>query len=118
MLWVHGGAQLANSLAKGHEPWQLRTYFNGGHRWKLVYYDKCQGTREGKTAGIHPFADTPTGIVVSSGPTEEPDAGAATHDFPAYEPISGEDSDEDNMLSLEDPYPCRFRPKASLSMKT
>ena len=36
MPWVHGDAQLVNSLTKGHELGQPRTYFNGDHRWKMV----------------------------------------------------------------------------------
>ena len=39
LLWVHGDAQLANSLTKGHEPHQLRLFYNCGGRWKLVYDD-------------------------------------------------------------------------------
>ena len=55
MIWVHGDAQLANSLTKGHEPGQLRMYFNSGHRWKLVYDAKYQSARKRKAAGILPF---------------------------------------------------------------
>ena len=57
MLWVHGGAQLANSLTKGHEPGQLRMYYSNGHRWKLVYDAKYQRARKRKAAGILPFED-------------------------------------------------------------
>ena len=28
LMWVHGDAQLANSLTKGHEPGQIRLYYN------------------------------------------------------------------------------------------
>ena len=93
-------------------------YFNSDHRWKLVRDAKCQSLHQRKAAGILPFENVPPEIVKSPDPSEEPVAGAANQDFPDNEPIWGEDSDEDNMLSLEDPYPCRFGSGASLSMRT
>ena len=107
MLWVHGDAQLANSLTKGHEPGQLRMYFNSGHRWKLVYDAKYQSARKRKAAGILPFENVPPEVVKSSDPSRESAAGAAVRGFPEYEALSDDESDDDNMLSLEDPYPCR-----------
>ncbi|CAK0848438.1 unnamed protein product [Prorocentrum cordatum] len=103
MLWVHGDAQLANSLTKGHEPGQLRMYFNSGPRWKLVYDAKYQSARKRKAAGILPFENVPQEVVRSSESSREPASGAANRELPDYEALSSEDSDEDNMLSLEDP---------------
>ena len=108
MLWVHGDAQLANSLTKGHEPGQLRMYFSSGHRWKLVYDAKYQSARKRKAAGILPFENAPPEILDDAGELQESAARASRLDIPDYESVSSEDSDEDNMLSLEDPYPCRF----------
>eukprot|EP00959_Pyramimonas_sp_CCMP1952_P273231 5711200-Pyramimonas_sp.AAC.1 len=61
VLWVHGDAQLANSLAKGHEFGQLRMYCNSGHRWKLVYDAKYQSAKKRKAAGALPFESAPLG---------------------------------------------------------
>ncbi|CAK0796441.1 unnamed protein product [Prorocentrum cordatum] len=107
MLWVHGDAQLANSLTKGHESGQLRMYFSSGHRWKLVYDAKYQIARKRKAAGILPFENVPQEVVRSSESSREPASGAANQEFPEYEAISSDESDEDSMLNLEDPYPCR-----------
>ncbi|CAK0890632.1 unnamed protein product [Prorocentrum cordatum] len=107
MLWVHGDAQLANSLTKGHEPGQLRMYFSSGYRWKLVYDAKYQSVRKRKAAGVLPFENVPQEVVRSSESSREPASGADNQEFPEYEAISSDESDEDNMLSLEDPYPCR-----------
>ena len=82
---MHDGAQLANSLTKEHEPAQLRMFFNIGHRWELVYDTKYQSAQKRRAAGILPAA------------------GAARQDFPDYESPSRDDSDEDSMLSLEEP---------------
>ena len=94
MLWVHGDAQLANSLTKGHEPGQLRMYFNSGHRWKLVYDAKYQSARKRRAAGILPFENVPPEVVKSSDACREFNAGAAAEGFPEYEISSGEESDE------------------------
>ena len=51
-------------------------------------------------------------------PTEELARSCTNQRFHDYVPLSRGVPDEGKMLSLEDPYPCRFRPKASLSMKT
>ena len=107
VLWVHGDAQLDNSLTKGHEPGQLRMYFNSGHRWELVYDSKYQSARKRKAAGIMPFENVPPEVVRSSDASRESAVAAAG--FPDYESLSSDESDEDNMLSLEDPYPCRSR---------
>jgi hypothetical protein len=55
--WVHGDAQLANSLTKPSEPWQLNLYFTSGQRWRLVYDEKFQSARRRKAAGIPALAD-------------------------------------------------------------
>ncbi|CAK0867406.1 unnamed protein product [Prorocentrum cordatum] len=107
MLWVHGDAQLASSLTKGHEPGQLRMYFSSGHRWKLVCDAKYQSARKRKVAGTLPFENVPQEVVRSSESSREPASGAANQEFPEYEAISSDESDEDGMLSSEDPYPCR-----------
>ena len=59
LLWVHGDAQLANSLTNGNAPGQLMMYYINGHRWKLVYDAKYQNARKRKAAGILPFEDPP-----------------------------------------------------------
>ena len=64
------------------------------------------------------FENTPPEVVKSSEPVKESAAGGANQNFPAYEPFSGNDLDEETMLSLEDSYPCRFSSAASLSMET
>ncbi|CAK0841524.1 unnamed protein product [Prorocentrum cordatum] len=109
MLWVHGDAQLANSLTKGHEPGQLRMYFNSGHRLKLVYDEKYQSARRRKAAGIQPFEHVGAGILKTPGGTMAHISAAACPDFPPYEAMTEYSSDEEadsRMLSLEDPYPC------------
>ncbi|CAK0871003.1 unnamed protein product, partial [Prorocentrum cordatum] len=109
MLWVHGDAQLANSLTKGHEPGQLRMYFNNGHRWKLVYDEKYQSARRRKAAGIQPFEHAGAGILKTPGGTMAHISAAACPDSPPYETMaecSSEEEADSRMLSLEDPYPC------------
>ena len=83
-------------------------YFNSGHRWKLAYDAKNQSARKRKAAGILPFENAPPEIVKGTEAAKDPAARAARLDIPDYESVSSEDSDEDNMLSLEDPYPCRL----------
>ncbi|CAK0829393.1 unnamed protein product, partial [Prorocentrum cordatum] len=109
MLWVHGDAQLANSLTKGHEPGQLRMYCNNGHRWKLVYDEKYQSARRRKAAGIQPFEHVGAGILKTPGGTMAHISAAACPDFPPYKAMTECSSDgeaDSKMLSLEDPYPC------------
>ena len=50
--WVHGDAQLANSLTKTHEPWQLALYFSSGQRWRLVYDEKFTSARRRRQEGV------------------------------------------------------------------
>ena len=64
-LWVRGDAQLANSLAKGHEPGQLRMYYSSGHRWKLVYDAKYQSARKRTAAGAPPFENLCRSVLIS-----------------------------------------------------
>ena len=92
--------------------------FNSGYREELVYGAKFQGVRKREAAGTPLFENMPPEVVKNSEPLKEPAAGAANQNFPDYEPFSGKDSEEDTMVSLEDPYPCRFSSVASLSMGT
>ena len=50
--WVHGDAQLANSLTKAHEPWQMNLFFSSGQRWRLVYDEKFVSARRRKQEGV------------------------------------------------------------------
>ena len=59
LLWVHGDAQLANSLTKGHEPGQLRLFYSCGARWKLVYDEKFRSGRRRKAEGVAPLDGPP-----------------------------------------------------------
>ena len=52
LWWVHGDAQLANSLTKAHEPWQVALYFSSGQRWRLVYDEKFVSARRRKQEGV------------------------------------------------------------------
>eukprot|EP00959_Pyramimonas_sp_CCMP1952_P404107 8467729-Pyramimonas_sp.AAC.1 len=107
MHWVHGDAQLANSLTKWHELVRLRMYFAGGHCLNLVRDAKCRGARKRKAAGVLSFENVPQDIVKSSESSRGPAAGVASEDPPDYEALSSDDSYGDNMFSLEGPYPCR-----------
>ncbi|CAK0883594.1 unnamed protein product, partial [Prorocentrum cordatum] len=53
--WVHRDAQLANGLTRGHEPRQLRLYYNCGARWKLVHDEKLRSARRRGTEGVGPL---------------------------------------------------------------
>ena len=54
-------AELANSLTKPHEPWQLALFYSSGQRWRLVYDEKFMSARKRKTAGLQPLqAEDPT----------------------------------------------------------
>ena len=65
LLRVNGDAQLANSMTKGHEPWQLRLFFNTGCRWRLVYDERFQSARKRKAAGLAPLADNNSSGLIS-----------------------------------------------------
>ena len=118
MPGFHGGAPLASSLTISHEPGEPRVHFHNGHLRKVAYGMEHPAARNGRAAGIHPFKNAMPKIVKIPDPPEGPVTRAADQDFPDFEPISVEDPDEENMLSLEDPYPCRFGSGASLSMRT
>ena len=55
--WVHGDAQIGNSLTKPNEPHQLNLFFSQGQRWKLVYDTKFESAKKRKAKGIHAMAD-------------------------------------------------------------
>ena len=59
MRWVHGDAQLANSLTKIGELHQIRLFFKLGCRWRVVYDPKYMSARRRKAAGIDPMANAP-----------------------------------------------------------
>ena len=54
-MWAHDEAPLANSLTKGHEPRQIRLYYNCGARWIRVYDEKFRIARSRKIEGVKPF---------------------------------------------------------------
>ncbi|CAK0910059.1 unnamed protein product [Prorocentrum cordatum] len=102
VLWVHGDAQLANSLTNGHEPGQLRMYYNSGHKWKLVYDAKYQSAKKRKAAGILPFESVPPGVLrhedAGDGATYAAAcAGTSPVGFPEYDAISDYSSDGEFM---------------------
>eukprot|EP00959_Pyramimonas_sp_CCMP1952_P305751 6398155-Pyramimonas_sp.AAC.1 len=80
-------------------------HFDSGYRWKLVYDAKYQSARKRKAAGILPFENVPQEVVRGPAP------GAANLESPDYEALSSDESGEDSMLSLGDPYPCRSVPE-------
>ena len=55
MRWVHGDAQLANSLTKIGELHQIRLFLELGCRWRIVYDPKYMSARRRKQAGIKPL---------------------------------------------------------------
>ena len=52
LRWVHGDAQLANSLTKATEPWQINLFFASGQRWRLVYDEKFTSARRRRKEGL------------------------------------------------------------------
>ncbi len=57
--WVNGSAQLANSLTKGSEPWQLKFFFSAGQRWRLVYDPYFDSARKRQQKGLGALEDVP-----------------------------------------------------------
>ena len=64
---MNGDAQLANSLTKGHEPWQIWMFFNTVCRWRLVYDERFQSAKKRKAEGISPLADGRPGPPLADG---------------------------------------------------
>ena len=104
VLWVHGDAQLTNSLTKGHEPGQLRLYYSSGHHWKLVYDAKYQSARTRKAAGILPFENVPHGVlrhVSSDSPGEAMHVSAGATQFPVEFPDCEATSDYSSVIECQ-----------------
>ena len=85
-----------------------RGRFPTGHLWKTTYSMEHQTARSERAPDTSVSMNAMSEVVKCPVPPE----GLATQTddqvFPDFEPISAEDSDEDNLLSLEDPHPCRF----------
>ena len=103
LLWVHGDAQLANSLTEGHEPGQLRLYYNCGARWKLVYDKKFRSAKRHKAEGVKPLEGTrtiPTSWLHENGGLPDRNYEELTED---------EDVGEDETHNLEDFPSCKYQ---------
>ena len=55
--WVHGDAQLANTLTKSGEDHQMTMYYEKGHRYRPTYDTSFMSARKRKAAGIKLLAD-------------------------------------------------------------
>ena len=84
--------------------------FCGGRSWR----DPSRNTN-GIVGAV--MADV-TGSSQPTEPVEEIAKVSTSQSFPDYVPLTGDIPDEGKMLSLEDPYPCRFGSVTSLSRMT
>ena len=59
--WVHGDAQLANSMTKEHEMQQLERFYHLGHRWRIVEDDNMTSAKNRRKQGLDVLADAGEG---------------------------------------------------------
>jgi hypothetical protein len=52
LRWVHSDAQLANSLTKADQPWQISLFYKMSSRWKIVYDPNMTSAKKRKAQGI------------------------------------------------------------------
>ena len=57
LLWVHGGAMIANSLTKPQEKQQMWQYVNYNFRYKIVYDEERRSEKSRKKQGLGPWED-------------------------------------------------------------
>ena len=55
--WVHGDAQLANSLTKDHEPQQIQRYYQLNQNWRIVNDENMQSAKNRRKLGIGVLED-------------------------------------------------------------